>query len=217
MSKLYETTIRNPADLKPYPGNAKKHSPAQVAELKSSIERVGWIQPVVVDTDDVIIIGHGRVLAAIQIGKRIPVLVFQGTKIEAAALRISDNAISSKEYDMNLFKAEVALLAAEGWDMTTLSLTKKELDFTLIPLEIMDESAFVDDIQSAVESQRSDNDERAVEIDASTAPLADAFGFRRMTVTQSRRTRAFMTRIEAETEKKGPEALMVFFDNLGVS
>ena len=50
--------------LRPYPGNARTHSPKQIRQISRSIERFGFNNPVLVDDDDQIIAGHGRVEAA---------------------------------------------------------------------------------------------------------------------------------------------------------
>jgi len=50
--------------LRPYPGNARTHSPKQIRQIAKSIERFGFNNPVLVDDDDQIIAGHGRVEAA---------------------------------------------------------------------------------------------------------------------------------------------------------
>jgi ParB-like nuclease domain len=49
--------------LRPYPGNARTHSPKQIKQISRSIERFGFNNPVLVDDDDQIIAGHGRVEA----------------------------------------------------------------------------------------------------------------------------------------------------------
>lgn len=52
------------AELTPYCANAKKHDARQVANVAESIRLYGFVQPVVVDRDGVIVIGHCRALAA---------------------------------------------------------------------------------------------------------------------------------------------------------
>ena len=52
------------AKLTPYRANAKKHDARQVANVAESIRQYGFVQPVVVDRDGVIVIGHCRALAA---------------------------------------------------------------------------------------------------------------------------------------------------------
>ena len=54
--------------LKPYAGNPKDHPPAQIAQIKASIEQFGFNVPILVDGDDVIVAGHGRVIAAGELG-----------------------------------------------------------------------------------------------------------------------------------------------------
>ena len=49
----------NPAELIPYQKNAKQHTPTQVEKIANSIKRFGWQQPIVVDRNKVVIIGHG--------------------------------------------------------------------------------------------------------------------------------------------------------------
>ena len=59
---------RKLSELTPYPGNAKKHDKKQIANVAESIRQYGFVQPIVVDRDDVIIIGHCRALAAKKLG-----------------------------------------------------------------------------------------------------------------------------------------------------
>jgi ParB-like chromosome segregation protein Spo0J len=53
----------NPKDLVPYSKNAKKHPSEQVKRIAKSIKEFGFRQPIVIDKDNVVIIGHGRLLA----------------------------------------------------------------------------------------------------------------------------------------------------------
>ena len=47
-------------EIKPYPKNAKEHTPTQVKKIAASIQEFGFNQPIVLDKDGVIIVGHGR-------------------------------------------------------------------------------------------------------------------------------------------------------------
>src|SRR5205809_514023 len=82
-----------------------------------------------------------------------------------------------------------------------LAFSDKELDFMAADLGSFDTDVFVDDITTAVEEQKTENTKKAAEVDGTAAPIGDAFGFKRLTVAQSRRVRGFMTRIEGETGK----------------
>lgn len=221
MSDRYEVEIWDITRLIPYEKNAKKHDKAKISTIARRMRdpAIGFTQPIQVERDGTIIAGHGRRMAALEAGfTKVPVLVFKGTKEQAAAERLADNQLVSTGMDMGLFQEEILRLNGIEPDLVLdIGLTDKDLEFTLKPLDTMDESLFVDDVQSAVEEQREKNTAAEEAIDAATAPLADAFGFRRLTVSQSRRVRAFQTQIEAETGKKGADALMVFLDNMGVA
>lgn len=56
------------ADITPYNKNAKKHDKTQIANVAESIKQYGFVQPVVIDREGVIVIGHCRVLAAKKLG-----------------------------------------------------------------------------------------------------------------------------------------------------
>ncbi len=81
----------------------------------------------------------------------------------------------------------------------------------------LDTGALVEDVGEAVEEQKRENVVKAAEIDAAPSPIGDAFGFKKVSIAQARRVRAFMNQCESESGKKGAEALMTFFDNLGVA
>src|SRR5512144_2830383 len=66
MSQDLSITWRDVADLKPYPNNARKIPQSAIDAVAKSIRQFGWRQPIVVDKDDVIVIGHVRRLAALQ-------------------------------------------------------------------------------------------------------------------------------------------------------
>lgn len=217
MSENFTTEMWDLTRLVPFAKNAKKHDPAKITALAGLMKANGFTQPIVAERDGTIIAGHGRRMAALEAGlARVPVFVFQGSKTQADAMRLADNQVVSKDYDVGLLQEEIARLAEEI-DVSGLGFSTKELEFLIDPIPDMDTSLFVEDVHAAVEDQREKNEEAAREVDASTAPLADAFGFRRLTVKQSRRVRAFMTQIEAETKAKGADAFMVFLDNLGVA
>jgi ParB-like chromosome segregation protein Spo0J len=60
--------LRKIQSLRPYPGNARVHSKKQVRQIASSIQRFGFTNPVLISDDDEIIAGHGRVMAAKELG-----------------------------------------------------------------------------------------------------------------------------------------------------
>ena len=105
-------------DLTPYPQNAKKHDKKQVANVAESIKRYGWVQPLVIDKDNVIVIGHCRALAAKKLGiKQLPcVRVNDLTDDQVRALRLVDNKTNESEWDLDLLAEEFPGLELDGFD-----------------------------------------------------------------------------------------------------
>lgn len=204
--------------LVPYEKNAKRHEPAQVQKLVALIQRYGWTQPIVVQkATGSIIAGHGRRLAALEMGlKKVPVNVLDVTDEEARALRLSDNRVTSTDYDASLVQQEIYDLKDLGFDVHSMGFDVRELDFLAEDVSLIDESVFAEDISQAVETQKDTNANHQAKIDEQEAPLAKSFGFKRMTVAQGRRVRAFMDRIETDFGVTGVAALMAHFDDIGV-
>lgn len=66
-------TYRKILELKPYKNNAKKHPKDQVERIAESIRQFGFTQPVLIDKDNIVVAGHGRILGAKKAGlKEIP-------------------------------------------------------------------------------------------------------------------------------------------------
>jgi DNA modification methylase len=105
------------ASLLPHAGNARTHSPEQVAQIAASILEFGFVAPVLVDERGEIIAGHGRLLAAQSLGlATVPTIVRAGlTEAQKAALRLADNRIAlNAGWDEALLAAEVAKLQEMG-------------------------------------------------------------------------------------------------------
>ena len=110
----------NPATLIPYENNTKVHPPEQVDRIAESIRRFGWQQPIVVDRNNVVIIGHGRLFAAKQLLlDTVPVVYADNlTEEEAQALRLADNKTNESPWDFGKLEEELAALSISGVDMT---------------------------------------------------------------------------------------------------
>lgn len=114
--------------IKPYPRNARKRTPAAIEKLAASIREFGFVQPIVVDEDGVIIIGHGRLEAALYLKlDAAPVLIATNlTPAQVKALRLADNRIHEEsEWDKDLLGPELLDLKLIGID---LDLTGFEMD-----------------------------------------------------------------------------------------
>ena len=95
------------ADIVPYANNTKKHDETQIKNVAESIKKYGWVQPIVIDDDGTIVIGHCRALAAERLGiKEVPcVVVSDLTEHEINALRIVDNKTNESPWDFDLLSA----------------------------------------------------------------------------------------------------------------
>lgn len=109
---------RNLADLMPYAGNAKKHDSTQIANVAESIRQFGFVQPIVIDQNGVIVIGHCRALAAKKLGmKEVPcVCVDDLTPEQVNALRIGDNKSNESPWDFDILHDELAEIDLSGFD-----------------------------------------------------------------------------------------------------
>lgn len=109
----------SPGELYPYPQNAKIHTPDQVKRIAASIKAFGFQQPIVVDKDNVVIIGHGRLFAAQELMlDQVPVVRADDlTEDQVKALRLADNKLNESPYDFSKLEAELAELDIAGFDM----------------------------------------------------------------------------------------------------
>ena len=88
-----EVIMRKVSELTPYAQNTKKHDQKQINNVANSIKRFGWQQPIVIDENGVVVIGHCRLLAAKKLKQdEVPCTVASGlTEEEVRELRIADN------------------------------------------------------------------------------------------------------------------------------
>ena len=109
----------SPGELYPYPQNAKVHTPEQVKRIANSIKAFGFQQPIVIDRENVVIIGHGRLLAAQELHlDSVPVVRADDlTEDQVKALRIADNKLNESPYDFSKLEEELAALDIAGFDM----------------------------------------------------------------------------------------------------
>lgn len=111
------------ADLIPYARNSRTHNEEQIAQIMASIKEFGFTNPILIGNDNVIIAGHGRLLAAQRLGlKEVPIIRLPDlTETQRKALVIADNKIA-----MNA-----------GWDEEMLALEMKELEESDFNLDIL--------------------------------------------------------------------------------
>jgi len=95
--------------ITPYEKNAKRHPTEQVEHIANSIREFGFRQPLVVDKDNVLVIGHGRLLAAKKLGiTEVPCFRADDlTDEQIKALRLADNKTNESEWDLDLLDVEL--------------------------------------------------------------------------------------------------------------
>lgn len=106
-------------EVTPYGKNAKKHSDKQIKQIAASIQEFGFNQPIVVDKQGVVIVGHGRLAAARFLGlTTVPVLTVEITEEKAKAYRLADNKLNESEWDMKLVIEELKSISMPMLDLT---------------------------------------------------------------------------------------------------
>src|SRR5262245_33282857 len=131
-SQLSDHIERWPLDhLIPHARNARTHSEAQIAQIAGSIAEFGFVNPVLVGDDGVVVAGHGRVLAARRLGlTEAPVIVLSHlSPTQRRALMIADNAIATNAgWNEEMLAIELAALNEEGFDLDLLGFDDGELE-----------------------------------------------------------------------------------------
>jgi DNA modification methylase len=123
-------------ELIPYARNPRTHSDAQVAQIAASIREFGWTNPVLVDGENGIIAGHGRVLAARKLGlERVPSIELgHMSEAQKRAYVLADNQLAlNAGWDEELLRLELADLSEIGFDLGLIGFAEGELERLLAP------------------------------------------------------------------------------------
>jgi DNA modification methylase len=118
------------SDLIPYARNSRSHSEAQVAQIAGSIREFGFTNPVLIDADNGIIAGHGRVMAAGKLGlDKVPCIrLGHLTDTQKRAYILADNKIAlGSSWDEEMLALELGELADLDFDMDLIGFTEDEL------------------------------------------------------------------------------------------
>lgn len=127
------------ASVVPYARNPRKNAGA-VAKVAASLREFGWRQPIVVDGEMVVVVGHTRLLAAQQLGMaEVPVHVAEGlTANQIKAYRLADNRVHEEaDWDDELLALEIADLRDAGLDLALTGFDDDELARLTIEPEAM--------------------------------------------------------------------------------
>ena len=131
------------ADLIPYARNTRTHSPEQVAQIAGSIREFGFTNPVLIDAENGIIAGHGRVMAASKLGlAKVPCIrLAHLTDTQKRAYIIADNKLAlNAGWDEELLGLELADLREAEFDLDVLGFDNFAIEQFLNPPERSDEA-----------------------------------------------------------------------------
>jgi len=116
--------------LKPYERNARTHTALQIQQIAKSIAEFGFTNPILVDSQDGIIAGHARLLAARELGRsEVPVIVLSHlSEAQKRAYILADNQLAlNAGWDDEILRAELASLEAQGFDLDLVGFEADEL------------------------------------------------------------------------------------------
>lgn len=123
-------------ELIPYVKNSRTHSDEQVAQIAASIKEFGWTNPILVDGENGIIAGHGRLMAARKLGyEKVPTIELKDlTETQKKAYIIADNRLAlNAGWDNEMLTIELNDLLADGFALEILGFDSKEIDALLEP------------------------------------------------------------------------------------
>ena len=126
-------------ELTGYDRNTRTHSKSQIEQIKASIGEFGFVNPVLIDENNILIAGHGRTEAAKQMGlEKVPAIRLVGlTDNQKKAYRIADNQLPlNAGWDLELLSIEIAELESSGFDLELMGFDDQFLD------ELLDGSLF---------------------------------------------------------------------------
>jgi len=119
------------ADLIPYARNTRTHSPEQVAQIAGSIREFGFTNPILIDAENGIIAGHGRVMAASKLGlAKVPCIrLAHLTDTQKRAYIIADNKLAlNAGWDEEMLGLELADLREADFDLELLGFDNSEIE-----------------------------------------------------------------------------------------
>lgn len=169
---------RATSDLIPYIRNARVHSDEQIAQIAGSIREFGFTIPILIDEDNNVIAGHGRLLAAQKLAiDEVPVLIAAGwSDAKRRAYTLADNKLTeNSSWDLDILRIELSELSALNFDITTVGFSADDL------LSINEES-----YDGGGEGESGSDGESSIEPEEARASLLDRFGVAPFSVLNAR-------------------------------
>ena len=130
MSKL-SVVYKNTDELIPYANNSRTHNDEQVTQIAASIKEFNFTNPILIDEQDGIIAGHGRLMAAKKLGlDQVPTITLAGlTDAQRKAYVIADNKLAlNSEWDDEILRIEFEALRELDFDLELTGFSLDEID-----------------------------------------------------------------------------------------
>jgi ParB-like chromosome segregation protein Spo0J len=201
----------DPASLKPYAMNAKKHDESQIRDLANAIKKRGFDQPITVDKDNVIITGHGRREASLLAGlKNVPVIVRSDlSDDEVRAKRLEDNRLASTDYDAIKLQQELEGLVLS--DVEVIGFDERELAVLVGSMtDEMKDDALVMDLGIESERQKDEHAEIGREVAAEELRVIDVLGFKTLPAGSALVVGDLLSHMEEITGESGAAAFVAY-------
>ena len=129
-------------ELIPYINNSRTHSDAQIGQIAASIREFGWTNPILIDGENGIIAGHGRLKAAMLLGmEEVPVIELSYlSETQKKAYIIADNKLAMNAgWDMELLKLEISELEDKDFNLDLLGFDPSELQLDEPDYSVLDD------------------------------------------------------------------------------
>lgn len=142
MTHKMQITYKPTADLIPYARNSRTHSDIQVGQIAASIREFGFRVPVLIDGDNGIIAGHGRVMAALKLGMdEVPTVDGSDmTEVQRKMYVIADNKIAlNAGWDEDILMLEIEDLRGMGADIDLLAFDPSEIQGNQVDYSVLDD------------------------------------------------------------------------------
>lgn len=160
MGTVSRMELRKISELRPYENNAKLHPPEQIEKLRRSFREFGMIVPVGIDSQDRVIYGHGRLLAAQAEGwTEIPTVTVENlSEDQRRAFVHADNLLGETGYNKDLLRSEMQALQAAGFDVTLVGFDAAGIKLQTIEEQLagIQEADDADAIQTEARAKRGD-------------------------------------------------------------
>lgn len=121
--------MRDTVTLNPYERNPRTHPESQIEQLKNSIRQWGWTVPILIDEDDTVLAGHGRLHAATEMGiEQVPCVIATGwSEEQKQAYVIADNRLAeNSSWDTAIYFSEIKALEEIGFDLSLTGLDDEQ-------------------------------------------------------------------------------------------